>query len=294
MKTIPLTIFTPTYNRGYCLHQLYHSLVRQTDCNFVWLIIDDGSTDDTAQIVDSWMKERKIDISYVFQDNQGMHGAHNTAYKNITTELNVCIDSDDYMPDNGVEIILKHTAGLDRNVFAGIIALDSSNTDQIIGTKIPEYLTQVKLSELYSIHGVKGDKKLILFTDAATEAPPYPLFTGENFVPLDFKYLLIEQSLFFKPVNEVACIVEYQPDGSTMNIFKQYRKNPKGFSFSRISRINYGSTFLERFKNSIHLVSSTIFSKQVEDLFKTRCTYLVILALPFGVLLNFYIRLKTR
>ena len=94
-----LTVFTPTYNRAYCLGNCYESLVRQTCQDFIWLIIDDGSSDHTKELVEDWKKENKIEIKYVWQENTGMHGAHNTAYEIIETELNVCIDSDDYMPD---------------------------------------------------------------------------------------------------------------------------------------------------------------------------------------------------
>ena len=80
-------------------------MIRQTSKDFIWLIIDDGSTDNTKELVDGWIKENKIEIRYYWQENQGMHGAHNTAYELIDTELNVCIDSDDYMPDDAVEKI---------------------------------------------------------------------------------------------------------------------------------------------------------------------------------------------
>ncbi len=99
-----LTVFTPTYNRAFCLGNLYNSLKKQTSNNFKWLIIDDGSNDNTKELVNTWMLENKIQIMYQYQENQGMHGAHNTAYSLIDTELNVCIDSDDYMPIDAVEI----------------------------------------------------------------------------------------------------------------------------------------------------------------------------------------------
>ena len=92
-----LTVFTPSYNRAYTLNKCYESLKRQTSQDFIWLIIDDGSSDNTKELVDKWIKEDKINIKYIYQKNQGMHGAHNTAYENIDTELNVCIDSDDYI-----------------------------------------------------------------------------------------------------------------------------------------------------------------------------------------------------
>lgn len=287
-----LTVFTPTYNRAYLLPQLYKSLINQNNQDFEWLLVDDGSTDETNDLVASWQKENKIAIRYVFQQNQGMHGAHNTAYKTITTEFNVCIDSDDYMPDNAVEIILKHTKDLNEKE-AGIIGLDATKDNKIIGTTIPSNLKAVKLNELYTMHQVKGDKKIVYKTAVVKQYPKYPLFEKERFVPLDYLYILIDQDYTLKPINEVLCIVEYQDDGSSRNILQQYRKNPNGFAFSRISRIKFGKTFKERFKNAIHLVSSSIFLKNPSWLFKSDKPLLVFLALPFGILLNLYIRFKT-
>lgn len=288
-----LTVFTPSYNRAYLLPQLYNSLCRQTNKDFVWLIIDDGSIDTTQSLVVSWQQENKIQIEYVFQQNQGMHGAHNSAYQNITTELNVCIDSDDFMPDDAVDIILGECKNLDEK-YAGILGLDANKNGEIIGTGIPENLSAVKLNELYSLHQVKGDKKIVYRTKVVKKYPKYPLYENERFVPLDYLYLLIDQDYDLKPVNEVLCIVEYQADGSSMNILKQYRNHPNGFAFSRISRIKYAKSFLERFKNAIHLVSSSFFANRLSWLFKSDKPFLVFTAVPFGILLNVYIRYKTK
>jgi len=141
-----ITVFTPTYNRAYCLGQCYESLVKQTNKDFVWLIIDDGSTDTTKTLVESWISEKKIDSIYHFQENQGMHGAHNGAYKLITTELNICIDSDDFMPDDAVEKILNFWNKTHKNEhIAGIIGLDANKEGKIIGTKIPENVKETTL-----------------------------------------------------------------------------------------------------------------------------------------------------
>ncbi|HJS00827.1 MAG TPA: glycosyltransferase family 2 protein [Flavobacterium sp.] len=287
-----ITVFTPSYNRAYLLPQLYSSLINQSNSNFEWLIIDDGSTDETKALVISWQQENKIEIQYIYQENQGMHAAHNTAYNAITTEFNVCIDSDDYMPPDAIAIILENCENLDVK-FAGIIGLDANNKGEIIGTKIPKSLTAVKLNELYTLHSVKGDKKIVYRTEIVKKYPKYPLFKNERFVPLDYIYLLVDQDYDLKPVNEVLCIVEYQLDGSSMNMLKQYRRHPNGFAFSRLSRIKYGKTFTERFKNAIHLVSSALFSKNMGWLFNSDKPLLVFMALPFGILLNLYIRYKT-
>src|SRR5690606_35774747 len=98
MKTI--TVFTPTYNRAHLLPRLYESLCRQTSKDFLWLVIDDGSVDNTKEIVQSWIKENIIQIEYHFKENGGMHTGHNMAIKNIKTELCMCVDSDDYLLDD--------------------------------------------------------------------------------------------------------------------------------------------------------------------------------------------------
>ena len=142
-----LTIFTPAYNRAYTLHKCYESLKKQTNKDFEWLIIDDGSTDNTRELVQSWIEENIIPIKYHYQKNQGMHGAHNTAYELIDTELNVCIDSDDYMPDDAVEKILKFWDKNKSDNIAGIAALDAYESGEVIGNTFPEDLkTSTSLS----------------------------------------------------------------------------------------------------------------------------------------------------
>ena len=135
MKT--LTIFTPAYNRAHTIGRTYESLCRQTCKDFEWLVIDDGSSDNTRALVEGWIKEDKIPVRYIYQQNQGMHGAHNTAYRNIATELNTCIDSDDYMPDDAVEKIVTFWKQYGSDRYAGIIGLDQTMDGKIIGTKFP-------------------------------------------------------------------------------------------------------------------------------------------------------------
>ena len=289
-----LTVFTPTYNRAYLLPRVYKSLKSQTSTDFIWMIVDDGSTDDTKSLVEQWQLENRVEIVYIYKKNEGMHSGHNTAYEEIITPFNVCIDSDDYMPPHAIEVIIRETAKIkDDPSFSGIIGLDALENGSLIGTKIPDHLEKVKLNELYVLHGVTGDKKLVYKTALMKQVPAYPIFEGEKFVPLDYKCLLLDQQYDLLPVNEVLVIVEYQDDGSSRNMLKQYRRHPKGFAFSRISRIDYGITLKERFRNAVHLVSSSFFTGDLTSWFLTKYTGLVIAAIPAGLLLNIYIRFKT-
>ena len=217
-----LTIFTPSYNRAYTLHKCYESLKKQTSKDFRWLIIDDGSTDNTKELVDSWIDENIIEIKYHYQNNQGMHGAHNTAYELIDTELNVCIDSDDYMPNDAVEKIINFWNKNKRDDLAGIIALDAYESGEVIGEKFPDIMKETTLFEVNNIHKISGDKKLVYRTELTKEYP-YPLFEGERYVGLAYKYYKLDEKNKLATLNEVLCIVEYLEDGSSMNMLHQYR-----------------------------------------------------------------------
>lgn len=285
-----LTIFTPTFNRAYCLHTCYESLKNQTCKDFVWLVIDDGSTDNTEFQINKWKKENIIPIRYQFQKNQGMHGAHNTAYELIDTELNVCIDSDDYMPHDAVGKIVNFWKIYGNENYAGIVGLDATHEGKIIGTKMPEHLKSETHSALYAIHKVKGDKKLVYRSDLIKETPPYPLFSGEKYCPLSYKYILIDQKQPLLIMNEILCHVEYLEDGSSMNIINQYKKNPRGFSFFRKVAMKYALNFKERFRESVHYVSSNIMMKNFRFVLDSPCKVTTLLSTPFGFLLFLYIQ----
>lgn len=292
--TPTLTIFTPTFNRAYSLHLCYESLKRQTCKDFVWLIIDDGSEDDTQERVDEWIKEGVVPITYLYQHNQGMHGAHNTAYEHIQTELNVCIDSDDYMPDDAVEKIVTMWKKHGSNKYAGIVGLDATPQGDIIGTKLPAHLQAETLTNLYGKHKVRGDKKLVYRTEMTRSTPPYPLFEGEKYCPLSYKYILIDQQCPLLIMNEILCIVEYRSDGSSMNMIRQYKKNPRGFSFFRKVAMTYAPSYKEKLRECIHYVSSSLLSKNNQFIQESPCKLTTVLAIPLGVLLYLYIQNTSR
>lgn len=108
-----LTIFTPTYNRINELERLYSSLISQTDFRFEWLIVDDGSTDDTENMVVSWLDTSPFPIRYIKQPNSGKHVAHNLGATEASGEYFICVNSDDWLEPNAVETILHDITALD-------------------------------------------------------------------------------------------------------------------------------------------------------------------------------------
>jgi len=290
MKT--LTVFTPTFNRAYCLHRVYESLCRQTSQNFEWLIIDDGSTDNTRELFDEWSGEKKIDIRYMYQKNQGMHGTYNTAYANVKTELVTCIDSDDFLPDNAVELICNLWEKNGSKIYAGIIGLNQGIDGNIIGGQFPNDLKSSSVEDIVYKHKLVGDKKQVYRTEVVKKYPQYPLFEGENFVPHGTLFIQIDKDYELLCLNDVLCIVEYMEDGSTKNIFKQYIKYPIGFKYAREINIKYSKYWKVKIKNMIHLISCCFQLKSFNFYKNNKYPIMTTLLIPLGFLLFLYIKIR--
>ena len=287
-----LTVFTPTYNRADTLLRTYESLCVQDWKDFIWLIIDDGSDDCTAQRIDSWKhKENGFEIQYIYKENGGMHTAHNTAYENIHTELNVCIDSDDKMAPGAVRKIKDTWKKIRSQGYAGMIALDADFFGNIIGKGFPVTMTDTTLGGYYAAGGW-GDKKLIYRTDVIKSIPPYPVFPGEKYVGLVYKYMLVDQKYKLFVMDEVICEVEYQEDGSTKTMWEQYLKNPKGFAFLRNAAMQYPTSKKRLIRDCIHYCSSSQIAKNKDYIKESSRKLLTVICTPMGWVLTMIVRKK--
>jgi len=293
MKTI--TVFTPTYNRAHLLPRLYNSLKSQSCKDFEWLVIDDGSTDNTQEIIKNWISEDTITIKYIYKENGGLYTGYNTAYAEIETELCVCIDSDDYMPNDAIEKILNLWKEKGNEKYCGIVGLDYDvRTKKPIGGKMPEKISEGYLNELHH----RGDLKQVMRTDLMKEVSPMIGFPGEK----DFNpYYMLIQVLDKYPIlilNENLCWVEYQIGGDSMSqgIFKQYVRSPRSFAKYRINQmtLEHGNPLKNKFRLCTHYVSSCLLSHDKNWLKNSPLKICTLLATPFGVLLTMYILYKTR
>lgn len=283
---IKLTVFTPAYNRAGTLVRTYHSLRKQSCKQFVWLIVDDGSRDHTKELVEEWMKNQNgFEIQYIYKENGGMHTAHNVAYENISTELNVCIDSDDCLATDAIQKILDKWEEVKDKGYAGIIGLDADmHTGEIIGKGFPQEMKETTLSGYYAQGGL-GDKKLVYVTKIIKSVPPYPVFENERYVGLNYKYLLIDQKFKMATLNEVLCDVEYQKNGSSNTMWKQYFTNPKGFAFLRTVYMQYPVSKKRLLVDNIHYVSSSILAKNKRFIMESPSKIYTVCMIPFGMIL---------
>lgn len=295
---VPITVFTPAYNRADLLNRCYESMCRQTNKNFIWMIIDDGSTDNTKEVVNLWMLNNNgFEIQYYYKENGGLHTAYNEAIEHIDTELCVCIDSDDYMPDNAIEIILDFWKKNGSNEYAGIVGLDYTIDNHVIGDLLPDKKSINLINLLigkYHIHN--GDRTNVVRTELYKKVAPMISFEGEkNFSP-HYMHLQISKNYDFLVLNKNLRYVEYQADGMSNSIFKQYLNSPNSFIETRKLYLSLpGISWKFKLRQSIHLVSSGIIANKMIEVLKYIPSFgMTVLAVPCGLLLSKYIRIKAK
>lgn len=323
MKT--LTIFTPAYNRKHTIGRTYESLCRQTYDDFEWLIIDDGSSDGTREWVESlgnkavckgqkydWMgchvdgfdenhfmiQLPKFKLIYIYKPNGGLYTGYNVAFDYIRTELCVCIDSDDYMPDDAVENICELWNSLpteEKSNVGGIAGLDYDVTNgQPLGGLFP---VDNKAEWIQNLHHT-ADSKYVFRTSEIKQYAPQIGFEGEK----DYNPHYMQMQLFDKlpmlVVNKNFCWVEYQVGADSMSqaIFKQYKRSPRSYARYRLMEMSMtkGLSFRRKFQLAAHYVSACMFSKDIKWLSNCHDKCLVLLALPLGVCYNLLIRYKAK
>ena len=227
-----LTIFTPTYNRGYIIENLYRSLLRQSCMDFEWLVVDDGSTDNTAELFAGWMAlENPFPIRYYTQPNGGKHRAINRGVPMAKGEMFFIVDSDDYLTDDAVEVIIKQEAELPlngKNAYAGICNLRAYTNGQPNGTSFEGVYVDCTALEREK-YGISGDKAEVFFTDVMKRYP-FPEYEGENFVTEAVVWdAMAADGMKLRFFNKVTYLCDYLPDGLTNKGLDLYYKNPQGY-----------------------------------------------------------------
>lgn len=211
-----ISICTPTYNRAKLLKRLYESLKNQNFKQFEWIIIDDGSTDNTEEIVTSFINENLLDIRYIKKKNGGKHTALNVGIDNAKGELFWIVDSDDYIVEDSLQYIWNKWREIDnKNEFAGLSGLRGYSNGEIIGTATDdEYIDCDVLSYRYK-YRILGDKSEVYKTNILKKFK-FPEFDGEKYVTEAVVWNRIaNENLKLRFFNEVIYICEYLEGGLT-------------------------------------------------------------------------------
>lgn len=225
-----ITVFTPTYNRKKELTNLYNSLLEQDYHDFEWLIVDDGSTDETRKYIKQLKKEQKININYIYKENGGKQSAYNKGLDYAKGEIFLCIDSDDILKKNILSIIDKDFKKIKKNNKIGGIAYIQgyiNDRDKIIGTPFPNDNQEINYFDIYHKQKVTGDKLIVLRTTVAKEYY-FPLIPGEKFIPEALIFNRISKKYNFVVKNNIAAYKEYLNEGYSNNYFSLVKRNPLG------------------------------------------------------------------
>ncbi len=221
-----LTVFTPTYNRAELLKRAYESLKAQTCTDFCWIIVDDGSTDDTGEAVAGWIGEGVFPIEYHYCENGGKMRAHNRGVEHCKTDWFVCLDSDDILTVNAVEKISEcidiiESGDIDgkngAKEIAGIIAHKGKSSTELLGkTDFPKGMSRSTLYGLY-LNGFRGETTLIFRTKVLRKYP-FPEIDDEKYVPEDYIYDKIDSEYEYIVLPEILTVCEIVSKGYTDSV----------------------------------------------------------------------------
>lgn len=221
-----ITVFTPTYNRGYLLGKLYESLLKQTNTDFEWLIIDDGSNDNTSNIINKFIDDDKIRIRYFYQENCGKHRAINKGLDIAEGELFFIVDSDDTLIPAAIELVLEKYKSVENcPEFAGISFNKGYSEKEIVGkTFSSEFMDCTNLER--GKKKILGDKSEIYRTEILRNIK-FPEIEGENFMSeIVLWNEVARQGYKLRWYNEIIYICNYLEDGLTVNRDSIYLRNP--------------------------------------------------------------------
>lgn len=226
-----LSILTATYNRANYLTKLYESIKKNLKYNITpeWIIVDDGSTDDTKNIVQEFIKENRIIIKYMYQKNSGKMIAINEATKMATGDLIIDCDSDDYFSDNGFEIIEKNAKKLlkDEELY-GMAFLKKEENGKISGKEFSRNEYKTTMFDLYFKEDIGGEK-ILVYNSKIRKMYSHQLENNEKFVTESRMYHKMDEKYKLLAINEIVEIGSYIEDGYTKNINKTFKESPYGY-----------------------------------------------------------------
>ena len=234
-----ITIFTPTYNRAHLLGRLFESLKQQTRKDFEWIVVDDGSTDDTEQVVKGLMADSDIPVRYFKKLNGGKHTAINLGVQQAQGDLFWILDSDDSLPANAVETVMRYAQALpagEMKKFAGICGYMAHHDGKVIGQPFVKEPTLMSSIEMRYKYGMTGDMMEIFRTQVMREFP-FPEIYGERFCPETLVWNRIAKKYPLYLIPEVIYYRDYLDGGLTDNIIKIRMNSPVS------AMLNYAESF---------------------------------------------------
>ena len=289
-----VTIFTPTYNRAELLKRLYESLKEQSDKDFEWIIVDDGSKDNTKEVVQGFIKEKIIPIKYLKKENEGKHIAINVGCDMAEGELFFIVDSDDYIPKEAIEEVKRDWKKYRNNTgIAGLVYLKAWKNGNLTGRKFEKDEFISNHVKEYNKGGVWGEKLKILRTEIFRKNK-FPKYENEKYVGEHVLWIEVSRKYDLVYINKVLYIAEYLEDGLTMAGRKLRIENPLGGIKGAQVLMQKDMCLKLRIKNNLLYSSYSFFAERtLKEIYKGAVQkFLLTLELPFGYVLYRYWKKK--
>ena len=250
-----ITVFTPTYNRAYLLPRLYESLCKQTYRDFEWVIVDDGSTDDTESVVNSQFRiqNSQFPVRYFYQENGGKHRAINRGVKEAKGELFFIADSDDWLPESALEIVARRYDEIRHDkTFAGVAGFDAYPDGRKIGHGNISFDT-LDCSEVdfRCKYRIAGDMKEVFRTEVLKEFP-FPEIDGEKFCPEELQLVRISKKYIIRYFNQVIYCADYLPNGLSSKLRKLRMDNPVSAAMNYAENNGFKVPLKQHIRNAIN------------------------------------------
>jgi glycosyltransferase involved in cell wall biosynthesis len=294
------TVFTPTFNRAHTLPRVYESLLVQTYRSFEWIIVDDGSTDNTYEVVKKWQQEADFLVRYLWQPNKRKHMAFNRGLAQAQGKFFLPFDSDDACIPEALERFKFHWDSIpteQQPLFSGVCGLCKDQYGRLVGNRFPWDITDSNSLEIYYRYGVKGEKWGFQRSEVLRRYP-FPEVEGAKYVPEGVVWNAISKSYKTRFVNEVLRIYFTQNVFSSDQIthsFSDPSRNAAGGVFYYELRLNEEITWFryapwDFFRSAVNYVRFSLHSgtpilrslRKIRPLFSKM---LVMLAIPIGVFL---------
>ncbi len=288
-----ITIFTPAYNRTHTLPMLYKSLCKQTCKNFEWLIVDDGSTDNTEEIISEY-KSQALDfaIQYHKKENGGKHTAINRGMELAKGELFFIVDSDDYLTSDAVETILKDWETVKGKNLCGISYLRGYSETNVIGDSHPQDGEIANFVDMRYNRGIIGDKAEVWVTDIM-KLFPYPKYEGERFFGESWNFIQQSEEHDMLWRNKIIYLCEYLEGGLTQSGRSLRIRCPRGGRDMSLIAMGPKFTMKVRLKNALLYVAYCFFAKMsLREIIDIEQRELAFLMLPIGWFLYKYWKCK--
>ena len=227
-----ITVVTPTYNRAHTIVRTFNSLQRQTDKDFLWLVIDDGSTDNTRELIDIFKQQAQFPIEYHYKSNGGRHTALNESYKYIKTKYVVNLDSDDEYVENAIELMKNIWMEIEEREFNQIWCIVGrcidSKTKKIVGKEFPSGINNMKFGykKRRAIFKANGEKSCCRRFDVLRQYP-FPVYEDTNFVREDQVWEKINNKYDQWCTNEIFRVY-YQNESDSLSV-KNRKKMKKNY-----------------------------------------------------------------